>query len=381
MKSKLVINLIKSYSESEDSFNEAVEKLAKDEEKKGNRLIASEIRKSYELGKSKKNKTSESPVSEMAFSIQNTGVLPRDKDSTLELLDVYKSKIKLEDVALPTPTLKAIEQVLIEQNSLEELIAREVQPSNRILLCGPPGCGKTMTANAIAGELDLPIAYVKLDALVSSYLGQTGTNIRKIFEFVKDKRIILFLDEFDAIAKKRDDAQELGELKRVVTTLLQNLDMMNSNVLLLAATNHHHLLDSAVWRRFNKSILLDKPEDDERMKIIDIYLSKVLSNHLTDKKAIQILSKGMSGAELRNFLDSIAKYVIIEKYNNKIDKEIIGKVWLEQKLLFISKESQEYYSVLKELKNNGLSLRMLEQITGIPKSTIDYNLKKEENNE
>lgn len=381
MKSKLVINLIKSYSESEDSFNEAVEKLAKDEEKKGNRLIASEIRKSYELGKSKKNKTSESPVSEMAFSIQNTGVLPRDKDSTLELLDVYKSKIKLEDVALPTPTLKAIEQVIIEQNSLEELIAREVQPSNRILLCGPPGCGKTMTANAIAGELDLPIAYVKLDALVSSYLGQTGTNIRKIFEFVKDKRIILFLDEFDAIAKKRDDAQELGELKRVVTTLLQNLDMMNSNVLLLAATNHHHLLDSAVWRRFNKSILLDKPEDDERMKIIDIYLSKVLSNYLTDKKAIQILSKGMSGAELRNFLDSIAKYVIIEKYNNKIDKEIIGKVWLEQKLLFISKESQEYYSVLKELKCNGLSLRMLEQITGIPKSTIDYNLKKEEINE
>ncbi|WP_311479864.1 AAA family ATPase [uncultured Anaerococcus sp.] len=381
MKSKLVINLIKSYSESEDSFNEAVEKLAEDEEKKGNRLIASEIRKSYQISKSKKNKTADRSVSDMVFSVQNAGVLPRDKDSALELIDIHKSKIKLDDVALPTPTLKAIKQVLIEQKSLEELIARGVQPSNRILLCGPPGCGKTMTANAIAGELNLPIAYVKLDALVSSYLGQTGTNIRKIFEFIKDKRLILFLDEFDAIAKKRDDAQELGELKRVVTTLLQNLDMMNSNVLLLAATNHHHLLDSAVWRRFNKSILLEKPEDDERMKIIENYLSKVLSNYETDKKTIQILSKEMSGAQLKNFLDSIAKYVIIERYNKEIDKEIIGKVWLEQKLLFVSKESQEYYSVIKELKDNGLSLRMLEQITGIPKSTIDYNLKKGESNE
>lgn len=381
MKSRLVINLIKSHSESEDSFYDAVEKLAIDEENKGNRLIASEIRSSYQLSKSKKNKTADRSVSDMVFSVQNAGVLPRDKDSTLELIDVYKSKIKLDDVALPTPTLKAIKQVLIEQKSLEELIARGVQPSNRILLCGPPGCGKTMTANAIAGELNLPIAYVKLDALVSSYLGQTGTNIRKIFEFIKDKRLILFLDEFDAIAKKRDDAQELGELKRVVTTLLQNLDMMNSNVLLLAATNHHHLLDSAVWRRFNKSILLEKPEDDERMKIIENYLSKVLSNYETDKKTIQILSKGMSGAKLKNFLDSIAKYVIIERYNKKIDKEIIGKVWLEQKLLFVSKESQEYYSVIKELKDNGLSLRMLEQITGIPKSTINYNLKKGETNE
>lgn len=381
MKSRLVINLIKSYGENEASFNEAVEILAKDEERKGNRLIASEIKKAFELGKSKKNRTADSPVSDIAFSVQNVGVLPRDKDSALELLDVYKSKIKLEDVALPTTTLKAIEQVLVEQKSLEELITRGVQPSNRILLCGPPGCGKTMTANAIAGELNLPIAYVKLDALVSSYLGQTGTNIRKIFEFVKDKRLILFLDEFDAIAKKRDDAQELGELKRVVTTLLQNLDMMNSNVLLLAATNHHHLLDSAVWRRFNKSILLDKPEAIERMKIIDSYLSKVLSNYETDKETIQILSKGMSGAQLKNFMDSIAKYVIIEKYNKKIDKEIVGKVWLEQKLLFLIKESQEYYSVLRELKDNGLSLRMLEHITGIPKSTIDYNLKKEETDE
>lgn len=381
MKSKLVINLIKAHNQKEESiFEEAVEQLASDEEKKGNRLIANEIRETYGQGK-KYQKRGSSPVEDMAFSIQNTGVLPKDKDSTLDLIEVYKSKINLNDVALPQTTINAIEQVVDEQKSLEVLLNKGVRPSNRILLCGPPGCGKTMTANAIAGELNLPIAYVKLDALVSSYLGQTGTNIRKVFEFVKDKRIVLFLDEFDAIAKKRDDSQELGELKRVVTTLLQNLDMMNSNVLLLSATNHHHLLDPAIWRRFDKSILLDKPEDAERIKIINLYLSKVLSEYEVDVETIEILSKGMSGSDLTGFLEVLAKYVFINNCDKEIDKELIGKIWLEEKLLFVRKESKDYYSALRELQQNGLSLRMLEQITGIPKSTIDYNLKKEEINE
>lgn len=381
MKSKLVINLIKAHNQKEESiFEEAVEQLASDEEKKGNRLIANEIRETYGQGK-KYQKRGSSPVEDMVFSIQNTGVLPKDKDSTLDLIEVYKSKINLNDVALPQTTINAIEQVVDEQKSLEVLLNKGVRPSNRILLCGPPGCGKTMTANAIAGELNLPIAYVKLDALVSSYLGQTGTNIRKVFEFVKDKRIVLFLDEFDAIAKKRDDSQELGELKRVVTTLLQNLDMMNSNVLLLSATNHHHLLDPAIWRRFDKSILLDKPEDAERIKIINLYLSKVLSEYEVDVETIEILSKGMSGSDLTGFLEVLAKYVFINNCDKEIDKELIGKIWLEEKLLFVRKESKDYYSALRELQQNGLSLRMLEQITGIPKSTIDYNLKKEEINE
>lgn len=382
MKSKLVINLIKAHNHKEESlFSEAVEKLALDEEKKGNRLTANEIRETYIEGKQYERRGSNSPVEEMAYTVQNIGSLPKDKDSALELIEVYMSKINLNDVALPETTMSAIEQVVSEQNSLDVLLNKGVRPSNRILLCGPPGCGKTMTANAIAGELNLPIAYVKLDALVSSYLGQTGTNIRKVFEFVKNKRIVLFLDEFDAIAKKRDDSQELGELKRVVTTLLQNLDMMSSNVLLLSATNHHHLLDPAIWRRFDKSILLDKPEDAERIKIINMYLSKVLPEYEIDVETIVMLSKSMSGSDLISFLESLAKYIFINNCGNKISKELIGKIWLEEKLLFASKESTDYYLALRELHRNGLSLRMLEQISGIPKSTIDYNFKKEEQNE
>ena len=159
-------------------------------------------------------------------------------------------------------------------------------PTNRILLCGPPGCGKTLTANAIASEIGIPVAYVKLDGLISSYLGQTGTNIRKIFDYVKNKRIVLFLDEFDAIAKKRDDANELGEMKRVVMTLLQNMDAMPANVFLIAATNHHHLLDSALWRRFDISLFLELPNTIQRGGIIRRFLSETLPDHKVMRKPL-----------------------------------------------------------------------------------------------
>ncbi|MDG0810292.1 ATP-binding protein [Cohnella rhizosphaerae] len=111
--------------------------------------------------------------------------MPKDKDSALELLEVLQPKVKLTDVALPEKTKEALLQIIEEQKQATDLLSNGVSPTNRILFCGPPGCGKTLTANAIAGEINIPIAYVRLDGLVSSYLGQTGTNIRKIFEFVK----------------------------------------------------------------------------------------------------------------------------------------------------------------------------------------------------
>ncbi|PKM83668.1 MAG: ATP-binding protein, partial [Firmicutes bacterium HGW-Firmicutes-13] len=168
---------------------------------------------------------------------------PRDKDSLLELYEIVKSDVDLDEVVLPESQKKILKQVIEEQKNSDNLRKHNMTPVNRVLLCGPPGCGKTMTAYALGKELNLPIAYVRLDGLISSYLGQTSTNLRKVFDSVRNQRIILFLDEFDAIAKKRDDTNELGELKRVVTTLLQNFDNMPTNVFLIAATNHDHLLD------------------------------------------------------------------------------------------------------------------------------------------
>jgi SpoVK/Ycf46/Vps4 family AAA+-type ATPase len=374
MKSDLILRLIESHcSGSEDSFKKALLDLANDEENKGNLSLSQSIKSTYTLKKQNRSVFStSSPMAEMTFSAQNVLSTPKDKDSTLELIEVLEPKVGLDDVALPEKTLESLRQIIEEQKKAEDLMEKGVEPTNRILFCGPPGCGKTLTANTLAGEIGIPIAYVKLDGLVSSYLGQTGTNIRKIFEFVKNKRIMLFLDEFDAIAKKRDDAHELGELKRVVTTLLQNMDAMPANVFLVAATNHHHLLDPAIWRRFNMSILLDLPDDKQREKIISRFMQETLADYQVKMKTLIVLTKNMSGAQVCNFLQSLARFCIMQNRNNKVSNSDIANVWLKQSTLLAHENTETFITALYELYQVGISLRDLEEISSIPKSTLNY---------
>ena len=134
----------------------------------------------------------------------------------------------------------------------------------RCLIYGPPGVGKTKLARYLARQLELPCVEVRLDGLMSSFLGTTASNIGALFDFANRYRCVLFLDEFDAVAKARDDVQEIGEIKRVVNTLLQSLDSRNGAGITVAATNHEHLLDHAVWRRFDSRIELHKPDPDVR---------------------------------------------------------------------------------------------------------------------
>lgn len=379
MKANLIINLISAHSSgSEAQFEKALSELIRDEEKKGNSSLALSLKNAYNIEKRPANSSTISPMSTMSFSVQSVGALPKDKDSTLDLVEILQPTISLDDVALSEKVRETISQIINEQKKADDLLKSGVIPTNRILFCGPPGCGKTMTANALAHELGLPIAYVRLDGLVSSYLGQTGTNIRKIFEFVKGKRIMLFLDEFDAIAKKRDDSHELGELKRVVTTLLQNLDEMPSNVFLVAATNHHHLLDPAIWRRFDLSILLEEPNETQREKIITSALGEYLKDYQIDSKSLIILTDGMSGAQMRTFLQSLGKYCVMNKEKGaSVSIEDIGKIWLKHAALYVSDESPDFIAALAKLKKGGISIRTLESITGIPKSTLSYRFNKE----
>ena len=379
MKSGLIIKIVEAHcTGNEDVFKKALQDLANDEERKGNISLSSSIMGAYTLDKKTNASFSSSPLSEMSFSTQSVLPTPKDRDSTLELIEILQPKVRLADVALPEKTKEALLQIIEEQKKADHLLSKGITPTNRVLFCGPPGCGKTLTANAIAGEIDIPVAYVKLDGLVSSYLGQTGTNIRKIFEFVKQKRIMLFLDEFDAIAKKRDDAHELGELKRVVTTLLQNMDAMPGNVFLVAATNHHHLLDPAIWRRFNTSILLELPNVQQRETIVGKYLKETLSDYKVDMKILVLLTEGMSGAQVCNFLQALAKYCVMQHKKNAITKEDIANVWVKQSSLFISEDSDAYTHALYKLNKSGISMRTLEEITGISKSTLSYRFNKEE---
>lgn len=377
MKSDLVIKLIESHcGGNEDAFKKALNDLANDEENKGNGTLSFAIRNAYSSEKKTVSTMAASPLSEMSFSVQGAIPAPRDRDSTLELIEVLNPKVKISDVALPDKTKEILLQIIEEQKKAESLLSKKIMPTNRVLLCGPPGCGKTLTANAIAGEIGIPVAYVKLDGLVSSYLGQTGTNIRKIFEYVKNKRIALFLDEFDAIAKKRDDANELGEMKRVVMTLLQNMDAMPANVFLIAATNHHHLLDSALWRRFDISLFLELPNPIQREEIIKRFLSETLPDHKVDAETIVKLTEGMSGAQICNYLQMLAKHHIMRQTGENISKRDIADILIKQMTLFTGEDSETYMQTLAALNEKGVPIRLLEDITGISRSTLSYNIKK-----
>lgn len=375
MKAKLVVELIKAHSSGEEKlFEKALSNLANDEERKGNLSLSTSLKAAYEYDLQEKKELDSIEKKDAVYS-QGLTFLPKDKDSTLDLLEIIYPEVTLNEVALSKKTSESLHQIVVERKMMDSFLEKGISPTNRVLFCGPPGCGKTLTANALAGELGLPVAYVKLDGLVSSYLGQTGTNIRKIFDFVKDKNIVLFLDEFDAIAKKRDDSNELGELKRVVTTLLQNLDELPDNVFLVAATNHHHMLDSAIWRRFNLAILLELPTLEQRAKIIKQSLRKSLFLSDDHFNLITKLTEGMNGSQIKTFVESLIRYDILHKVVGSLTSDEIASVWLNHTSLFLSEDSDDYINALRSLNKNGISIRELERITGIPKSTLSYKFK------
>lgn len=378
MKAKLIEALIIAHcSRDEDAFNKALIELTKDEERKGNVALATQLSNAYKCDsntviskESASNTKSSNSLIPQAF--QQT-IAPRDKDSLLELYEILRPEIKLCDVVLPEKQKKILRQVIEEKKGAEELLKNGLLPTNRILLCGPPGCGKTITAQALANELNLPMAYVRLDGLVSSYLGQTSTNLRRVFDAVKGQNIILFLDEFDAIAKKRDDSNELGELKRVVTTLLQNFDNMPSNVFLIAATNHQHLLDPAIWRRFNISIILELPDEEQREILITKWIDemKILAN--LNIMQIAKLSEGLNCAQIKELVTAAAK----KYFTNKqiISNEDVISILLQQLTLY-SGNNDEMWNVIKTMNDRGISLRILAKATGIPHTTLNYRLTK-----
>ena len=371
MKAELIEDLIIAHcSGDEKKFGDAVKALAADEEKKGNIILAGKIRKAYADRKKSK------PIYEInqntAYFVQSA--TPRDKDSLLELYEIIHPEVTLDDIILPESQKNILKQVIREQKEADQLIMHNLQPVNRILLCGPPGCGKTMTAYAIASELGLPVAYVRLDGLVSSYLGQTSTNLRKVFDSVRNQKIILFLDEFDAIAKKRDDSNELGELKRVVTTLLQNFDNLQNNVFLIAATNHEHLLDPAIWRRFNVTITLELPNTLQRKSLLEKWFKEynVPAGEQINFKQLADISEGLNGAQIRELASASGKAYLLNKSLNTEDVTAI----LIRQLTKYSGEGDAAIRTIFEMNKRGVSVRKIGKALGIPSTTLDYQIKK-----
>jgi len=225
--------------------------------------------------------------------------VPVDTETRFPLLEKVNVRQVLEPpLYLPQQQLDSIWEFISVAKSHSQLEAHGISASLALLMHGPPGCGKSRLARFIAKELGLSLYIARLDGLISSFLGSTSKNIRAVFEFASKTPCVLFLDEFDAIAKLRDDTQELGEIKRVVNSFLQNLDMLGTQSVVLAATNHAQLLDKAVWRRFNYRIELRYPDAEIRTAMWRSFLAPIvwpdrIVELLTD------LSEGFSGGDIQ----------------------------------------------------------------------------------
>lgn len=200
----------------------------------------------------------------------SSGPSSTGKDAILEL----EPKVQMHELMLPLPVQQNGLQLVEEHIRADVLRAHGYEPRHRVLLSGPPGNGKTSFAEAIAESLGLPFFVVRYDALIGSYLGETNTRLRKLFDYVRTRPSVLFFDEFDAIGKERGDTHETGEIKRVVSFLLMQLDQLPSYVVVIAATNHAELLDRAVWRRFQMRLGFPSPDK----KQIEVFLSRIISN-------------------------------------------------------------------------------------------------------
>lgn len=340
-----------------------------------NEIAAAKKQGYNQVARRLRNISSRIPKKESFFA-QNVGGIIKSPAISSPLYFRVNSNVELSEVVLERSGRNLIDDFLIEWKNIEELSKYGIAPTNKILFYGPPGTGKTKMAYALAYELQIPLIIVRLDELISSFLGKTGRNIREIFDLAEKENVIILLDEIDTIAKHRDDNHELGELKRVVTVLLQNIDNFPENSIVIGATNHETLLDKAVWRRFPLKIEFKMPTEKTRENMLKLYLEG-----FQDKVSIDTLvelSEGLNGSSIHELCQSIKKQIVfgMDELGNVNRNEVLMK---SIKSFYLHKNSKSQktiiYDLCRKLLNEGYSLADLEKWSGISYTTLRDNIK------
>jgi SpoVK/Ycf46/Vps4 family AAA+-type ATPase len=251
---------------------------------------------------------------------QGFDALPKDTDRGAPLLEIRQPDRYLQDLVLNEVQQAILARVIEEFRQWEVLEAHSLRPSHKLLFCGPPGCGKTATAEALSRELGVPLLVVRFDAVVSSLLGETAANLRKVFDYVSRGVWVVLFDEFDAIGRSRDDATEHGELKRVVNAFLQMLDRFTGRSLVVAATNFEQALDPALWRRFDEIVRFERPNPAQIEQLLVKKLTGVRFAAALLHGTVERL-EGMSHAEVELVCLDVLKQAVLRGGGRVVGRE------------------------------------------------------------
>lgn len=296
-RSDLLLNLVKAgFNGERELFTKTVEAVIAEERSKHHHVLADSLAQA-----------ASHPTSNRKTPVQIVLTSP-SADLVLE----QQADVVLSDLILPSNVQVLAEQLIEEQQRADLLRSYNLEPRSRMLLTGPPGNGKTSLAEAIATALSVPFLVVRYEKVVNSYLGETAKRLQDVFQYARLQQCVLFFDEFDALAKEREDRQESGEIKRVLNSLLLEVDRLPSYVILVAATNHPDLLDRAVWRRFQIRINLPLPDREHLKRWFRLLSSRFPQfNEEKTKRSIPKL-EGASYSELQDLAQNVLRRCVLD---------------------------------------------------------------------
>jgi SpoVK/Ycf46/Vps4 family AAA+-type ATPase len=308
--------LIRSHSEGDDErFYAIALQVAAQAARQGHTKFAQELRELVDRAKSRGQSPSPGQRTKPVPIVQPRGELAG-------LLSAAFPSIRLSDMALDRSVRARLARILLEQRQREDIRAHGMSPIRKLLLIGPPGTGKTMTASALAGELGVPLFTIQLDGLITRYLGETAAKLRLIFEAIQQTRAVYFFDEFDALGSERATRNEVGEIRRVLNSFLQFLEQDDSDSIVVAATNHPQILDRALFRRFDSVIEYGLPSPDISEQVMRARLA-LLDTSQVNWRDVLDAGKGLSHSDLTRSCEQAAKNAILQRHTRIDNDELV----------------------------------------------------------
>jgi AAA+ superfamily predicted ATPase len=305
------------------SFRKSVEGLIADERAKKHHILANRL------------------VSSLNNGGRNSTAAVRPNGDSKDLIFEVIPERKFDDLILEDQILQICKELIEEQHRADLLRSYGLEPRNRILLAGPPGNGKTSLAETIATHLMYPFYVIRYENLIGSFLGETASRLQKVFDYAKTRNCVLFFDEFDTIGKERGDTKETGEIKRVVSSLLLQMDRLPTYVVVITASNHPELLDRAVWRRFQLSLELKSPPKKQIQQYIEKFVQKARVNFNYNTQSLADKLSGLSFGEVEDFCTDVVRQAILNRKQDNARNIITDKI----------KQLENRFSVNKDRKD------------------------------